>query len=142
MEKNEIPVTLDGKTYTLKAGLNALVLLEEMFSAGDRRVTFREVMQHATRGSVSHIRAIVYAMTRKHHKELTLDAIGDLIDRVGLMEINAAFEGALASMVADAADLQALGVSLANPPQAPAKADSKTKVGTGGRSTLRRVRSA
>jgi hypothetical protein len=125
MEKNEIPVTLDGKTYTLKAGLNALVLLEEMFSAGDRRVTFREVMQHATRGSVSHIRAIVYAMTRKHHKELTLDAIGDLIDRVGLMEINAAFEGALA-----------------NPPQAPAKADSKTKVGTGGRSTLRRVRSA
>lgn len=133
----EIALDAGGKVYTLAVGTNTLRALEQQFSTPDRRVTYQEVIAHANRNSMTHITGIVWAMLRKHHRDMTMDAVGDLIDEVGLAVIDARLTEAVIEMIPDAADLQALGITPPNPQKA-----QPLKAVTGGRSTRKRAASA
>ena len=135
--KGEVSLEIDGATYTLHAGINAIADAESVFSTVDHRVTFQTIVKEAEAGSVTHIRALLWAMLRRHHKNLSLSDVGDLIDRVGLFAINERFEAVLQSFVADPEDLKSLGVG-SNPPQAQAK---RQKAGTSGHSASKRAAS-
>ncbi len=139
LHKGEVSIELEGRIYTLHAGINALADVEGVFSTTDKRVTFQEVVQHALNGSVSHIRGLLWAMLRRNHRDMSLVDVGDLIDRVGLLAIDQKFEEVLRSVVPDAKDLEALGVAQSNPPKAQA---GSVKAGTFGRSTRKRAGSA
>ena len=133
--KGEVSLELDGRIYILHAGINALADVEGVFSTVDTRVTFQEVMQHAMNGSISHVRALLWAMLRRHHKDLSLNDVGDLIERVGLQTIDQKFGELLQAMVPDPEVLKALGVA-PNPPQAQA---GNGTAGTSRRSTRKRA---
>jgi predicted thioredoxin/glutaredoxin len=138
LHKGEVSLELDGRIYTLHAGINALADVEGVFSTIDKRVTFQEVVEHALKGSISHIRALLWAMLRRNHKDVSLADVGDLIDRVGLVAIDQKFDEVLRSVVPDPVDLKALGVD-PNPPRAQA---GSARAGTSKRSTRKRVASA
>jgi len=73
--KGEIAVDLDGQTYTLALTLNAMVDVETLFG-----LSFDEVISlAASKGSATHLRALVWAMLRKHHSTITLEQAGDLV---------------------------------------------------------------
>ncbi len=127
--RGEVALEIEGKVYTLHAGINAVADVEGVFSTIDRRVTYQEIAENAMKGSVTHIRALIWAMLRKHHRDLSITDVGDLIDQVGMMEIEKKFSEVLRSTVPDPADLKALGVD-PNPPGAQAK-----RAGTSKRST-------
>lgn len=132
----ETEIELDGKKYTLYAGINALAEVEALFSTANKRVTVQEVMRLATEQSMTHIRGLVWAMLRKHHKDMTLEAVGDLIDRVGIGSIDQAFAQSMAQMAPDPDDLKDLGID--RPLGAQSEPETK-KAGTGARSTRKRV---
>jgi hypothetical protein len=78
--KGEISVDLEGQTYTLALTLNAMVDVEALFG-----LSFDEVISlAATKGSATHLRALVWAMLRKHHPTITLEQAGDLVTGANL----------------------------------------------------------
>lgn len=133
----EIALEAGGKMYTLAVGMNTLVALEQLFSTAERRMTYQEVIALANRNSFTHIRGLLWAMLRKHHREMTPDQVGDLIDEVGLFAIDQRLQDAVREMVPDAADLKALGIA-----PNPRPAQASTKAATGKRSTRKRAASA
>jgi hypothetical protein len=135
--RGEVALEIEGKVYTLHAGINAVADAEGVFSTADRRVTYQEIAEHAMKGSVTHIRALIWAMLRKHHRDLSLPDVGDLIDLVGMTTIEQKFADLLRSTVPDAEDLKAMGVD-PNPPQA----QGGPRAGTSKVSTRKRVASA
>lgn len=130
----EVSLEVDGKVYTFAMGVNALVAVENLFSRSDRRVTFQDVLRLANAQSMTHLRGLLWASLQKHHKELSLDDVGDLITRVGLDVIDRKFAEVLPSLMPDPQDIEALGVRQGNPP----KRGRPRKVGTGPRSTVKR----
>lgn len=135
--RGEVALEIEGKVYTLHAGINAVADAEGVFSTADRRVTYQEIAEHAMRGSVTHVRALIWSMLRKHHRDLSLTDVGDLIDAVGMNTIERKFADLLRANVPDQEDLKALGVD-PNPP----KAQGEEKAGISRRSTRKRVPSA
>ena len=137
-DRGEATVEIGGQSYTLKAGVNMMRALEHLFSTPSRQMTTLQIIKLADEGSFTHYCGIVWAMLRKHHPELTLDAVGDLIDAAGgPTKLEEVFTGLLLSLVGDPADLKALGVT-GNPP----KAQALPPRGTGGRSSRKRGASA
>lgn len=130
--KGEIAIELDGTVYTFAAGANALVAVEGLFSTPDRRLGFQEVIRLANGGSFTHLRGIVWAMLQRHHKGLTLEAVGDLMDAIGVETMERKFAEALALMLPDPRDLAALGVQA--PTGDPPRAAQSRRAGTGPRS--------
>lgn len=135
--RGEVALEIEGKVYTLHAGINAVAEAENVFSTADRRVTYQEIAQHAINGSVTHIRALIWAMLRKHHRDLSLSDVGDLIDLAGMDAIERKFSDLVRANVPDPEDLRVLGVD-PNPP----KAQGDQKAGTSGRSSRKRAPSA
>ena len=79
-QKGEIAVELDGQTYTLALTLNAMVDVETLLD-----LSFDEVISRAaTKGSATHLRALIWAMLRKHHPTITLEAAGELVTGMNL----------------------------------------------------------
>lgn len=106
-EKGEVDVTLDGKVYTLVLRTNELVALEAVLSTPVQRVRLPEVVYEIAMGSMTHIRAFLWASMRKHHKDVTLEAVGDLIDRVGGGEkVLEAISAVKESLYPDQADVE------------------------------------
>jgi hypothetical protein len=135
--RGEIALEIEGRIYTLHAGINAIADVEGLFSTVDKRVTYQDVVEHVNNGSITHIRGLLWAMFRKHQPNLSLADVGDLIDSVGMQAIEQKFAELLRATVADPEDLKALGVS-ANPP----KAQGEARAGTSKRSMRKPVGSA
>jgi hypothetical protein len=136
IHRGEVEIEIEGNVYRLHAGINAIAEAESALSTPDKRVTFQEIFQEASRGSVTHVRVLIWAMLRKHHR-MSLDAVGDLIDLVGIGTFNKEFENLLTAMTPDERDLNTLGVD-ANP----TKAQAKPRGGTSTPFERKRVRSA
>lgn len=83
-DRGEIAIVIDGKTYTLVVDTNAMVKLEEMFSQ-TKEMLFYQVLERVNAGSVTHIRAFVWAALQRHHAtEIATPAgAGDLIQAAG-----------------------------------------------------------
>lgn len=134
--KGEFLLEVEGKSYTLTAGVNTLAAVEGLFSTPEKRVTWQDVVRYAEHNSFTHIRGLIWAMTRRHHRELSVEDVGDLMDRVGLEAIDRAFNEATQHWIPNPEDVQALGGNGSNPP----KAQGVNGAASSRRSTSRRAK--
>lgn len=139
-EIGELSMDIGGETYTMSLTIDAMVLLEELFSTPDKPMVFHEIAALADKGSMKHLRAMLWAVFKTHHPELEIADIGKLIAKGGgLLRFTQQLADLAVASTPDAKDMAALGVS-PNPPQAQAK--RKTSNGTGAGSTSTRAASA
>jgi hypothetical protein len=140
-QKGEVSIDVDGTTYTLALTVDAMVALEEMFSTPAKSVTFQDVITESDKGSIKHLRGLLWSLLQLHHPELGIKDISPLVQRAGGLGVFAAkFMELAKSAFADPADLEALGVKAGtNPPQAQA---GKKIRGIGERSTSARAAQA
>lgn len=99
-QKGEVSVTLDGQQYTLALTLNAMVEIEDLFG-----IPFMQVCEKAEEASPKHIRGLIWATLRKHHKELTVEQVGDLVDGGNLGALSAVLGRVVKVGSPDAKDL-------------------------------------
>lgn len=71
----EIPITACGKTYTLYAGNRALRLVERELG-----MTFLEALERLDRVDLNVITTMLWAMLQKHHPDISLEDVDDIID--------------------------------------------------------------
>lgn len=131
-ERGEVSITINGTVYTLSLSLNAMVALEEMFSTPEKPLTFQQISEIADKGSIRHVRAMIWSCFQDYHPDLSLPDVGKLVSQGGGLDVFTLKLAELAAAVApDPKDLKKLGVK-ANPPGARA-----ARAGTGGASTSR-----
>jgi hypothetical protein len=129
-EKGEVDIDLGGRSYTLVVNVNAMCEVETLLSTPLRRVTYQDVLNGVKYQSVVSMRALLWCALREHHKEVTLEQAGRLMD--GDDGLNG-FAKKLADLVFATtpakSDIDALGIK-----PRPPKAQRKKRVGTGTRS--------
>lgn len=64
----------DGAEYSLVLNMNALVRLEEYY------VTADDALRDVDAGKITAFRCLLWAMMCKHHPELTIEDVGELLD--------------------------------------------------------------
>lgn len=119
-QRGEVSVELDGKTYTMTLSLNAMARLEELFSTDDKVVTFHQIAGFAERGSVRHVRGMIWAVLTDHHPKLTVKDVSELIERSGgLLAFKDKLQELAKASAPDPRDVSESGVpSAGDPPQA------------------------
>lgn len=131
-ELGELSMDIGGDTYTMSLTIDAMVALEELFSTPDKPMFFGEIAALAERGSMKHIRGMIWAVFQEHHPDLRLKDIGKLVAKGGgLLRFNQQLAALAEVSKPDPKDLSSLGVR--NPPAA--QAERKASRGTGARST-------
>ena len=90
----EFPITLDKERH-LRLDLNAFCILEEAY--GD---TFA-ILEKAERGSLSALRAVVWASLVHEDEKLTEEAVGKMIDPSNLGEVAQTIQKAIAYYLPD-----------------------------------------
>lgn len=107
-QRGSVTLEVGGKVYTLRLTLNALCELEDLLSTPKEQVTFQQVTAMAEKGSLRHVRAVVWAALREHHPEMSLRAAGEVIQEYGLSELTDHLTKLAASMSPDLADQKEL----------------------------------
>jgi len=140
-QNGEVSIEIDGKTYTLAMTIDSMVALEDLFSTGDTTVTFQDVIDRSDRGSMKHLRGLLWSVLQEHHPEVAITDVSRLVQKAGgLGAITVKLMELAKGTQADPKDLEALGVKPEkNPP--PAQDGGKTS-GTGADSTSEPVKSA
>lgn len=82
-QRGEVAFEIDGTTYTLALGFNAMCEVEEMVSTPARRVTFKHVAEGIVDGDVRYLRAFVWGALRRHHPEVGVKEVDALVDAAG-----------------------------------------------------------
>jgi hypothetical protein len=82
-QRGEVAFDVAGQTYTLVLDIDAICQLEALFSTPEREMSFSDILQRVQGNSVRHVRGLVWAALRKHHKEVTVTQAGALIDACG-----------------------------------------------------------
>lgn len=137
-DKGEVSIEIEGKSYTLSMDLDAMAALEEMFSKPNELATFDAICALADRGSMTHLRALIWCVLHSHHPELDIKDVGKLVQKAGGVAKFTLKLAQLAEATApDARDLKALGMSEKDTPQ-----KAQARRGTGARSISTRVGSA
>ena len=85
--KGETTLEIDGKTYTMRLGFDALSTLEERLDMGVQQI-FESLN---TRPRLSTMRAIFHACLSEHHPEVKESDVGALIELAGLPALMAKF---------------------------------------------------
>ena len=106
--KGTVTLEVGGKAYTLCLTLNALCELEDLLSTPKEQVTFQQVTAMAEKGSLRHIRAVIWAALRDHHPEMSLRDAGQLIQDIGMGAMTAHLTDLAASMAPDEEDAKEL----------------------------------
>jgi hypothetical protein len=110
-QRGEVSLTVSGRTYTLVLNTNAMAAIETHLSTPAKDVTWDEFWPRVLRGSVRAICVLLWGMSRKHHPELTVDDVGELVDAVGgLPGLVSVVSAANTSATPDPEDLKATGV--------------------------------
>jgi hypothetical protein len=96
-QRGEVRLEVGSKTYTLALDLNAMCELEELLSTPDKPVTFQDIARGLMATRMQYIRAFFWACLRRHHKEVTLKGVSDLMSEAGglapfLSKVNALME--------------------------------------------------
>lgn len=138
--KGEVSIEVDGTVYTLALTIDAMVALEDLFST-PKVMTFQEVIAEADRGSMKHLRALIWASLQLHHPALEVKDISPLVHAAGGLSVfSVKFMELAKASFADPKDLEALGIKAgANPRRA--QGDIRTR-GIGAVSTSTPVVSA
>lgn len=115
--KGEVQVVVDGVTYTLRMDMNAMCAFEEL--TGKKAIPTLEAMEvEGGMGSVSDMRAFMWAMLQEDHPEVTLKDAGRImsenVDALGEAIAAAAPE----AEPTDAAGKKPVGNSKARPKKA------------------------
>lgn len=129
-EKGEIRLEVGDRTYRLVLNTNAMAIAEGAISTPTHDVFWDELWAKATKGSVRHLRALLFGMLQKFHPEVTLAGVGRLIDELGgLVGLAQVLSEAMAAASPEPSDLQTVRGSAApaDPPTA--------RAGTGASST-------
>jgi hypothetical protein len=123
-EKGEVSLTIGEQTFTLVLNTNAQAAIEAELSRIDGKDRnwdyFVARMMNEEIAGVREVVMLVWGMTRKYHRALTFDQVGDLIDEAGgshgvLMRL---WPDAVKAATPDPADVEALGLTKsANPPK-------------------------
>lgn len=135
-ERGEVSLQIGERTYTLALTIDAMVSLEEMFSTPEKAMTFTEIMALADKGSMKHLRGLIWAVLQAHHPEIEVSQVSALVaESGGIPGMYAKLQQLSGAAAPDARDLNELGVKPPNPP----RAQVGRKAGTGGRLTSRPV---
>lgn len=135
-ERGEVSITVGETTYTMVFNMGAMIAAEEKAEAIGMPLTWDEIVTKADQGSARCFRLFIWAMLIKHHPQVTLDQVSDLIDQVGgALGMQRAVQAAHRSVQPDRRDVQALGST-------PRPRKARAVNGTGARSTSRPVASA
>ena len=86
--RGEVSLLAGGKTYTLAYTINAVCELEAMLGR-----SLPEIVADMSHMNV--LRAVLWAGLRRHHKNLTVEDAGDLMDVAGVHEVVAAVKEAV-----------------------------------------------
>ena len=82
-QKGEVALEIEGQTYTLVLDMDAMCQLEDLFSTDKKDATFPEIMEKVQRRSLRHIRGVIWAALRRHHKDVTVEQAGELLIAAG-----------------------------------------------------------
>lgn len=135
-EQGETSVQIDGVSYTLAIGTNAMCELETHFADAGTPLTFQQVMARVQARSAVAARAMFWALLRRHHKDMTVQDAGDLLDRLGIATLHTALMRLSTHAVPDKKDLQELGADApANPRKARVNGAARAGIGTGSSGT-------
>lgn len=77
-ERGEMALVAGSKTYVMKLTTNAVCEMETLSGR-----TFDQVAAKLQNGSVSDVRLFLWAMLREHHRSMTLEDVGNVIDGAG-----------------------------------------------------------
>lgn len=83
-QRGEVALTIGDQTFNLVLDFAAMCELEAVLSTREDIVVAGEAMMHALRLSLRHNRALFYATSRRHHRDLTLERCGDLLGELGV----------------------------------------------------------
>lgn len=147
--KGEFELTIGGVLYRFKIGTAALEAAQERIGVETGTIpTIDELTKGLDAFRMRYVRIFLWAALRKYHREVTPEAVGDLLDAATEAEAVALVAGLKGSAVPDARDLQALEAAGANPTRPAAAVATATGPmptpirGPGrGRSSSRRVHS-
>jgi hypothetical protein len=127
-QKGEVSMEIAGTSYTLALTIDAMCQLEDLFSTPAKAALFQEVVALADRGSMRHLRGLIWVCLQKYHPDLALTDVSDLVHQAGglgvfgqkLMELTK-------EAFADPKDMEELGIKpSANPPRAPGGKTTRT----------------
>jgi len=82
-QRGEVSLEVGSKLYTLALDMNAMCELEEHLSTPDHPVTFQDVARGMMQTRMVYIRAFFWACFRRHHPEVTLKGVSDLMAQAG-----------------------------------------------------------
>lgn len=85
--KGEVALPVNGRTYTLRCGNNALAELEDAIG-----LPIHQLWQRWSDGAVGvrEIRAMLWAFAKEREKRFTLEDAGNLLDEAGTESVTAA----------------------------------------------------
>lgn len=115
-QKGERSVELNGKIYTLALTFTSMATLEGQFGK-----TFTEISQLAGGGSMTHVRAMLWALLQRHHPEITIEDAGNLFTLSDLDDLTALMGMSARASAPDPRDLPSGASSKKNPTRARAK---------------------
>lgn len=129
-ERGEVDLTIGGKSYVLAMGFNGLIALQNLFAVDGVKPTVDAILQRMTRGDFEAFRGVFWALFLRHHKDVTIERAGELMDEIGGMD---ALDGLLTRAMEqghpDPDDTKALGAASRRPQKA-----AQSRRGTGGKS--------
>jgi hypothetical protein len=85
-ERGEVSLKAGDKTYTLVLDIDAMCALEDLFSTPEQEVSFPEVLAKVQRDSTRHLRAFLWALLQRHHPEIGIGQISELVEQAGGLE--------------------------------------------------------
>lgn len=86
-ERGEVEIAVRGRAYTLALDLNALCAMQYSLRPNDpESVSTPQIFQKVGEMNAIYLRAFVWALLRRHHKEITLDGASDLVTDAGGIE--------------------------------------------------------
>lgn len=109
-QRGEFSIALGGEVYVLKLGTAALVEFQEHFATAEGAPDIATLLAEVKRGRLKYVRALLWAGFRKHHPDVTLEAVDDLIDAADPAEIGRLLGHLGTSTQPAPADLAALGI--------------------------------
>lgn len=131
-ERGEVEITIGGTVYTLSLGFTAMAAAEGALSTPQKEVTFKEITSAVDRGRTTELHVLIWAVFQKHHRNVTLSDVDDLVAEAGVDLFAQKIKELVALIAPDPRDLEQLGVRVSpNPPVA----QTAPNRGTGGRST-------
>jgi hypothetical protein len=138
-QRGEVALDVGGRTLTLVLDLNAMCELEELLSTPERPVSFADVATSLMASRMTYVRAFFWACLRRHHRDVTLMGVSDLMqDAGGIGPFMDKVAALMAMTQPDAEDAGQLHETNGRPTRA---AQGVAGAGTGRRSIGKRAKS-